>query len=56
MVKSIETHHKSSPNYFDNRSTEATGASFNVKVQGLRSKARGVRAWSEWDAEQCFCI
>ncbi|WP_417764995.1 transposase [Sphingobacterium composti] len=31
------------PNYFDNRSTNASAESFNAKIKAFRSQFRGVR-------------
>jgi transposase len=43
ISRSIMTHYQSILNYFDNRSTNASAASFNTKIKGVRSQFRGVR-------------
>jgi|GEM_PF-4112542 len=43
VARSIETHHQSIFNYFDNRSTNASAESFNAKIKAFRAAARGVR-------------
>ena len=43
VYRSIETHHQSILNYFNNRSTNASAEAFNAKIKSFRASARGVR-------------
>ncbi|WP_235551686.1 transposase [Niabella agricola] len=43
VAKSIETHHTSTLNYFDNRGNNAAAESFNTKIKAFKAAARGVR-------------
>jgi transposase len=43
VLNSITVNYQSILNYFDNRSTNASAASFNAKIKGFRSQFRGVR-------------
>ncbi|WP_348636625.1 transposase [Mariniflexile litorale] len=43
ISKSLQIHHNSILNYFNNRSTNASAESFNAKIKEFRSQFRGVR-------------
>ena len=43
VENSIRINYKSILNYFDNRSTNASAESFNVKIKAFRVQFRGVR-------------
>jgi transposase len=43
ISRSIINHYQTILNYFDNKSTNASAASFNAKIKGFRSQFRGVR-------------
>ncbi len=43
IAKSIQSHHDSILNYFNNRSTNDSAESFNAKIKEFRSQFRGVR-------------
>jgi transposase len=43
IMNTIEINYDSLLNYFDNRSTNPSAASFNAKIKGFRSQFRGVR-------------
>lgn len=42
--RSIKPHYETILNYFDKRSTNASGESFNAKIKAFRSQFRGVRS------------
>jgi transposase len=43
ISKSLQIHHNSILNYFNNRSTNASAESFNAKIKEFRAQFRGVR-------------
>ena len=43
IMNTIKTNYDSVLNYFDNRSTNASAESFNVKIKAFRNQFRGVR-------------
>ncbi|WP_249356505.1 transposase [Maribacter sp. ACAM166] len=43
IARSMSIHYKNIPNYFDNRSTNASAESFNAKIKSFRAQFRGVR-------------
>ena len=42
VSRTINIHHKKILNYFDNKSTNASAGSFNVKIKAFRSQFTGV--------------
>jgi transposase len=43
IARTISIHYQNILNYFDNRSTNASAESFNVKIKAFRAQFRGVR-------------
>jgi transposase len=43
VSRSVQMHYESILNFFNNRSTNASSASFNAKIKAFRATSRGVR-------------
>lgn len=44
VANSISLNYKSTLNYFNNRSTNASAESFNAKMKAFRAQFRGIRS------------